>query len=114
MINHKVNLMIEYCIALFIRRPIANTRELAKLNKKLTIKVSNGFQLRSSVIQGIPSIELTNIPRAYYNQITEWGMLLRIANKIHDIQTAHIPKEQAREVIPELMSKLNCTIKRVI
>lgn len=106
--------MIEYCIALFIRRPIANTRELAKLNKKLTIKVSNGFQLRSSVIQGIPSIELTNIPRAYYNQITEWGMLLRIANKIHDIQTAHIPKEQAREVIPELMSKLNCTIKRVI
>ena len=41
-------------------------------------------------------------------------MLVRIANKIHDIQTAHIPREQAREVIPGLMSKLNCTIKRVI
>lgn len=86
---------------------------LSKLSQKRTIELSNGFQLKTSTIQGISSIEVTNIPRSMYNQITEWGMLVRIANKLHDIKTAHIPKERAQEIISKLISNLNCTIKRV-
>lgn len=87
---------------------------ITALNKGHRIKLTNGFILRKTTIQGIPSIEVTEIPRNMYSEIPKWNMITRIQNSLLDIKSAHIPSKLAPEVLSKLMSTLKVQVNSVI
>ncbi|MEQ8682729.1 MAG: strawberry notch family protein [Cyclobacteriaceae bacterium] len=97
-----------------LKNQISITEMMLYLNRGRSIKLSNGFVLRNTTIQGIPSVEITEIPRTLYPQITKWNMIVRIKNSLMDLRSAHIPKKLAPEVIPQLMSSLSIQVDSIL
>ena len=84
-----------------------------KLNQGYTIELDNGWKLKASTIQSIPSIEFFNVSDTYSKQFEDWGMMTRIKNKLLDTKTAYLPKDQLVGVLPVIMKDLNLQVKHV-
>lgn len=83
-----------------------------KLNQGCIIEMDNGMKLRSTSIQSIPSVEFTNVSSSLINQLQSYGLFIRIKNKILDLKSAHLPKQELLEKLPQIMQSLNISVTK--